>query len=104
MWRTPMSEQANKALLRHAYEELSRGNRTPLMEALADDITWTIIGTTALSGTYRGKQDVVDRLFARVRARLGSPIVFAIEELIAEGDRVVLLARGQATSHTGKPY
>ena len=32
------------------------------MESLADDISWTIIGTTALSGTFRGKQQVVDKL------------------------------------------
>jgi ketosteroid isomerase-like protein len=95
---------SNRALLRHVYEELSKGNSEPLITSLADDISWTIIGTTALSGTFKGKQEVFERLFARLRARLAGPVVFAIDSLIAEADQVVLRARGEATSKTGKPY
>ena len=46
-------------LLRDVYEEVSRGNPRPLLEALADDVSWTIIGTAPLSGTYKGKDAVI---------------------------------------------
>jgi ketosteroid isomerase-like protein len=77
--RLCLNEEDNKALLRHVYEELSKGNREPLLEALADDISWTIIGTTVVSGTYRGKKDVFEKLFVPIRARLSSPIVFRLK-------------------------
>jgi hypothetical protein len=68
---------ANKAaLLRHAYAEISKGNPAALMNSLSDDIKWTIIGTTALSGTFNGKQEVADKLAMPLRARLDGPVVF----------------------------
>jgi ketosteroid isomerase-like protein len=99
-----MREQQNKALLRRVYEEISKGNPAVLMDSLADDIRWTIIGTTALSGVFNGKQEVTDKLAVPLRARLAGPITFELDDFIAEGDQVVMRARGKATSKTGKPY
>jgi hypothetical protein len=97
-------ETANKALLRQVYEEISKGNPALLMESLADDIRWTIIGTTALSGTFNGKQDVAEKLAIPLRARLDGPVVFTLDDFIAEGDQVVMRARGRATAKSGQPY
>ena len=98
-------ETANKQLLRHVYAEISKGNVQPLLDSLADDIEWTIIGSTALSGTSRGKQEVIDNLLKPIRARLADgPIVFRPERFIAEGEYVVMQAKGRATALSGKPY
>ena len=98
-------ETANKQLLRHVYAEVSKGNVQPLLDSLADDVEWTIIGSTALSGTSRGKQEVIDKLLKPIRARLADgPIVFQPERFIAEGEYVVMQAKGRATALSGKPY
>ncbi len=98
-------ETATKQLLRHVYAEISKGNVQPLLDSLADDVEWTIIGTTALSGTSRGKQEVIDKLLKPLRARLADgPIVFQPERFIAEGEYVVMQAEGRATALNGKPY
>jgi ketosteroid isomerase-like protein len=98
-------ETANKQLLRHVYAEISKGNVQPLLDSLADDVEWTIIGSTALSGTSRGKQEVIDKLLKPIRARLADgPIVFQPERFIAEGEYVVMQAHGRATALSGKPY
>jgi uncharacterized protein len=98
-------ETANKQLLRHVYAEISKGNVQPLLDRLADDVEWTIIGSTALSGTSRGKQEVIDKLLKPIRARLADgPIVFQPERFIAEGEYVVMQAQGRATALSGKPY
>ena len=98
-------ETANKQLLQHVYAEISKGNVQPLLDSLADDVEWTIIGSTALSGTSRGKQEVIDKLLKPVRARLADgPIVFQPERFIAEGEYVVMQAEGRATALSGKPY
>ena len=98
-------ETSNKQLLRHVYAEISKGNVQPLLDSLADDIEWTIIGSTVLSGTSRGKQEVIDKLLKPIRARLADgPIVFQPERFIAEGEYVVMQAHGRATALSGKPY
>src|SRR5207237_10550934 len=100
-----MDTVANKQLLQGIYAEISSGNIQPLLDSLADDIEWTIIGSTALSGTSRGKQEVIDKLLKPIRARLaGGPIVFQPDRFIAEGEYVVMQARGRATALSGKPY
>jgi ketosteroid isomerase-like protein len=99
-----MSTVENKQLVEYIYTELSSGNVTPLLDSLAEEVQWTIIGTTELSGTYRGKREVVEGLLGRLRARLAGPISFALERFIAEGDHVVMQASGRATATNGNPY
>jgi len=95
----------NKQLLKNIYSEISRGNPQLLLDSLADDVEWTIIGSTALSGTSRGKQEVIDKLLKPLRARLADgPVVFEPQRFIAEGEHVVMQARGRATAKSGKPY
>jgi ketosteroid isomerase-like protein len=94
----------NRDLLRHVYAQVSRGDAQPLLDALADDIEWTIIDTTPLSGTFVGRQQVIDGLLRPLSARLAGPVRFAVDRFIAEGDDVVMLARAEATTVSGKPY
>lgn len=99
-----MSTLTNKELLGHVYAEASAGNAAPLIDALADDVAWTIIGSTPLSGTFRGKQEVLSGLLGPLRSRVTSSITFSVERLIAEDDHVVMVAKGHATSTSGRPY
>jgi ketosteroid isomerase-like protein len=57
-----MTAAANKGLLQHVFTEVAKGNSRPFIEMLDDDVRWTIIGSTAWSGTYEGKQSVLDDL------------------------------------------
>jgi uncharacterized protein len=94
----------NRDLIRHIYEEISRGNGGPLLEHIDDDIVWTIIGTTGLSGVYRGRQEVLDDLMAPLRGHLATPVNFTIRRVLADGDWTVLIADGEATTIAGRPY
>ena len=91
-------------LLRDLYESLSQGDSEPLANALADDVTWRIIGSTPLSGTYRGKAEVLSGLFGGLRDRLATPTKLDIERVLEDGDYAVLFATGDATAVTGRRY
>jgi len=67
-------------------------------------MSWTIIGSTELSGVYRGKREVTENLLARLRARLATPVTFTFERFIGDGEYVVMQASGRATAITGLPY
>jgi ketosteroid isomerase-like protein len=94
----------NKQLLRQIFAELAAGNSRPMVERLAPDVAWTVMGRTPWSRTYRGKQAVLGELLGELRARLADRYRATAERLIAEGDLVVVEARGHATTTAGLPY
>lgn len=99
-----MGTAENKKHIETMFAELSRGNGEGYLNGLADDVQFTIEGTTKFSGTFNGKQDVVARLLMPLMAGLEGALVLTVDRMIAEGDTVVVQAHGKSTSKSGKPY
>jgi uncharacterized protein len=99
-----VSATENKQLMQNIFSELSKGNGVPFVESLADDICWTIIGSTKFSGTYRGKQTVLDELLRPLFARFADQYTNTAHRFIAEDDYVVVECRGRVTTKSGAPY
>jgi ketosteroid isomerase-like protein len=78
-----------------------RDGRNPFSR-FAPDFMYTIVGTTPVSGTYRGADELL-RGVEPFLTRLESLRVDPRETLVA-GDRVVVLADGQGKSRTGESY
>src|SRR5437899_2367308 len=102
--RTNMTTDENKQLLQHAFAELANGNGRPFVDSFADDVRWTIVGTTKWSRTYEGKQRVLDELLRPLRERMAGPVKIAAHRFLADEDCVVVEARGEATTKTGRAY
>ena len=99
-----MSAAENKQLMQNIFTELSNGNGALFVESLADDICWTIIGSTKFSGTYRGKQAVLNELLRPLFARFADQYTNTAHRFIAEDDYVVVECRGRVTTKSGAPY
>ncbi len=69
---------------------------------MADDFRWTV--TTKWSRTYAGKQASLTELFGTLRSKIDGKITTATHRFIADGDYVVVEARGSNTTHAGIPY
>ncbi|MGC1965602.1 MAG: nuclear transport factor 2 family protein, partial [Candidatus Acidiferrales bacterium] len=82
----------------------SKGNSEPFVASMADDFRWTVTGTTKWSRTYEGKRSVLVELFGPLRARITDRIRTTAHRLIAEGDYVVVEARGSNVTKSGAPY
>ena len=52
----------NKALVASFYEAGNRGDMDRCFALISDDIVWTNIGSTRFSGTFRGKQALMEQL------------------------------------------
>jgi uncharacterized protein len=102
--RQPVSTASNKQVLQQIFAELAKGNGKPLVDAMADDFTWHMIGTTRWSGTYRGKGVVRRQLLKPLFERFADQYTNTAERFIAEGDFVVVECRGRVTTKAGKPY
>lgn len=94
----------NKERLQRAFAALADGNGALFRDALADDVAWTLTGTTRWSRTYRGKRAVLDELLAPLFARFADRYTATATRLIAEDDLVVVEAHGRVTTVDGRPY
>ena len=94
----------NKQVVLDFYAAGARGDMDACFLLLADDIVWTNIGTTRFSGTFSGKQVLVQQLLEPLFSQLKAGITSHIERLIAEGDVVVAQTTGSAETHDGIPY
>ena len=99
-----MGTAENKQVVLDFYEAGARGDMDACFALVADDVTWTNIGSTKFSGTYKGKQALLDNLVGPLFGQLKAGISSQVEHVVAEADTVVAQTRGTAETHDGTPY
>ena len=99
-----MGAAENKQLIRDMFAELSKGNAQAFLGNMADNVRFTIIGTTKFSGTFNGKPEIVNKVLTPLTSQLEGGLTITVDNLIAEGDNVVMQGRGKSTTKAGKSY
>ncbi len=99
-----MGAAENKQLVHDTFSALGAGDSDKFFGNLSDDVCWTIIGTTKYSHTYKGKADIVARLFTPLTEQLDGFITNTVLNTIADGDFVAMQTQGKSRTKTGKPY
>ena len=99
-----MSTTKNKEIVRRFYQAGNSGNMDACFDLISDDIKWVNIGSTSLSGTFRGKEELMEKLLGPLFGRLKAGIFTRINQLIAEGEYVVAQTSGTAETLDGRPY
>ena len=99
-----MGMEENKNVVKSFYEAGNRGDMDTCFGLIADDITWTSIGSTVFSGTFTGKDQLMQQLLGPLFGNLKAGISSTLKNLIAEGDVVVAETSGIAETTDGKPY
>ena len=94
----------NKQIVRAFYDAANRGDTAGFMNRIADDVVWTNAGSTKYSGTFVGKKDLTDKLIGPLFGQLKAGISATIDNIVAEGDFVVVQLRGRAETKDGRPY
>lgn len=99
-----MGAAENKKLMQEIFSGLAEGDSKLFVESMDDGFRWTVTGQTKWSRTYEGKQAVLTELFGVLRARMADRIRTTAQRFIAEEDLVVVEARGNNTTKTGRAY
>ena len=92
-----------RGIVRKAFDDWAAGTGR-VSDLLADDGTWTIIGRSPVSGTYRSRQEYVDTVARQLYARLSTPVVPKVHDIYVDGDTVIVRFEASATAKDGKPY
>ena len=99
-----MAEVENKKVVQRFYDASNSGDMETCFELISNDITWTNIGSTLLSGTYRGKEELSEKLLGPLFGRLKEGIKTTVHRLIAENDYVVAQTSGISETTDGRSY
>jgi uncharacterized protein len=99
-----MDAADNKKLMQELFADLARGDSARYLAHLADDFRLIVTGQYSWSQTFEGKETVLRELYGYVRSRLKEPGKTVAHRFIADGDLVVVEARGDMTTQEDEKY
>lgn len=99
-----MGVAENKELVRGFFGDIAKGNIEGALGRMAEDVRFTLIGTTKLSGVFTSRKEFVDRVMAPLGAQLEGALTITVDNMIAEGDNVVVQSHGKSSTRKGIPY
>jgi ketosteroid isomerase-like protein len=79
-------------------------DRALFIASLADDATWTVTGQYSWSRSFTGKPSILNDLHGHVRSRLADRTRTIAHRFIADGDHVVVEAKGDNVTREGVRY
>ena len=96
--------ESNRKLVRDAFAQWEAGDFSAVLDLMAEDLEWTIIGSTAISGVYTSRQAFQDAVGNMLRKAFKGPIEPTIHKVIADGSDVAVLFESHAETHAGPDY
>jgi hypothetical protein len=99
-----MNAQDNKRAMQAVFDALATGDTRPFGDLMAEDCRWVTPGQSAWSGTWHGRQQMREQLFYPLYQRFAGKYTNRASRFVADGDVVVVEARGQARLKTGEAY
>ena len=104
-----MSAAANKKLIQEIFAaagdpDPAVRDRALFVASLADDATWVVTGQYSWSRTFTGKPSILRDLHGHVRDLLVERTRTIAHRFIADGDCVVVEAKGDNVTRTGVRY
>ena len=98
-----MTSEVGEDLVAAAFEGWAKGDGD-FFSILADDVSWTITGSSPVAGTYTSRRDFIERAIQPIGARLSQPIRPTVVRIITEGNTVVVLWDGHTVAKDGLAY
>ena len=99
-----MSAADNKKLMQEIYAGSANRDGSLFIQSLADDASWCVTGQNKWSRTFKGKQAVLGDLQGHFQSLLVQRSRTVAHRFIAEGDYVVVEARGDNMTKTRVRY
>lgn len=103
MARASSTQDSNKAIVKASFDRWKSGIGSPF-DLLAPEAEWTIVGSSPLSKSYRGREMFLEEVIGPFNARLAKPLVPTMRGIYADGDMVIVRFDGAATAKDGLAY
>lgn len=99
-----MATEENRKLIQQVYLDSANRSGTTFADHLADDVCWIVTGQYSWSGTFQGRDAVLNGLMGHFRSLFDVRPRTVAYNFIAEGDTVVVEAKGDNVTRTGRRY
>ena len=86
------------------FANLENGKSDAFFEHVADDVSWTVMGTHPLAGHYHTKADFLAHTFARLNKLLKEGVVLRVTNVLVDGDTAAVEMESLSTALNGKPF
>ncbi len=96
-------EEKNIAIVKTVADAVGEGDAETIILYLHDDLQYWMLGTHPFAGHRNGKAEFLE-LFGDVASYLDGMIPLDIKNIVASGDWVVVEAKGDGKTKTGKSY
>ena len=99
-----MSAAENKKLVQQVYTDSANRNGTTFADNLAEDASWIVTGQYSWSHEFKGRDAIQNGLMGHFRSFFAVRPRTVAFNFIAEGDYVVVEARGDNVTKAGQRY
>jgi uncharacterized protein len=93
-----------KEFVSKLFDLWEKGDSAPFFAALAPDVTWITRGNTPISGTYRGKDAYLEKVYKPLLAVFSGPTNCNVLRIPGDGDTVAVEWHGETPTTTGFHY
>ena len=93
-----------KEFVSHLFHRWEHGDGQSFFNALAEDVRWTAIGHTPISGTCTSRTEYLEKVYRPLFAFFAGPVRCQVRKIISEGGTVVVQWHGEAPTRSGRPY
>jgi len=93
-----------KELVTNLFAKWEAGDSSHFFAAVADDVVWTAIGTTPISGVSHSKKEYMDKTYLPLQAVFAGATSCKVKRVVAEGDTVVVEWHGETPLASGGGY
>lgn len=93
-----------KELVTNLFAEWEAGDSSSFFAAVADDVIWTAIGNTPISGVSRGKKEYMEKTYLPLQTVFAGSTSCQVKRIVAENDTVVVQWHGETPLAKGGVY
>lgn len=93
-----------KEIVLDLFQRWELGDSSDFFNALADNIQWTAIGTTPISGVLHGKQEYLTHTYQPLQEVFAGPTSCKVKRVIADGHLVAVEWHGETPLLKGGSY
>ena len=91
-----MAAAENEAIVRSIFSAFARKEGFALRGLFAEDAVWTVPGTSAMSGVFRGREEIF-RFLARLPKETDGTYGSELRDVLASDERAAALYRARGT-------
>ena len=93
-----------KEVVTSLFAKWEAGDSSGFFASLADEVVWTAVGSTRISGVSHTKKEYLEKTYLPLQAIFAGPTSCKVKRVVAEGDTVVVEWHGETPLARGGVY